>query len=135
VDDQVHAAVRPVQLHAHRVDEERHVVGHDLDGRVGGLPAVILEARVVGAHLRGTGRALACEVEVPQREAVEVQRVALGHVLGSDPAVELAREGLGELSVLPAQLLAHARADRVGQRLLGILDLHFLRLIVVALIG
>ena len=35
VDDQVDAEAAPVQLHADRVDQERHVVGDDLDGRVG----------------------------------------------------------------------------------------------------
>ena len=54
MDDQVHAAPAPVQLHADRVDEERHVVGHDLDRGVGGLPPVLLEARVVDAHLRAS---------------------------------------------------------------------------------
>ena len=65
MDDQVHAEAAPVQLHAHRVDQERHVVGHDLDRRVRGLPAVLLEARVVDAHLRRARRPLAREVEVP----------------------------------------------------------------------
>jgi hypothetical protein len=35
MDDQVDAVAAPVELHAHRVDEERHVVGHDLDRGVG----------------------------------------------------------------------------------------------------
>jgi hypothetical protein len=124
VDDQVDAAAAPVQLHADRVDEERHVVGHDLDGRVGGLPAVLLEARVVDAHLRRAGRPLAREVERADREAVQIERVAVGHVLGGDPAVELPRERFGQLGIGPVQLLAHTRAHRLGQRLLGILDLH-----------
>ncbi|HLX22748.1 MAG TPA: hypothetical protein VKR38_05325 [Usitatibacter sp.] len=41
-----------IHLHRHRVDEERHVVVHDLDHRVGTGPAVLLGARVVHAQLR-----------------------------------------------------------------------------------
>ena len=126
VDDQVDPEPAPVQLHAHRIDQERHVVGHDLDGGVRGLPAVLLEARVVDAHLRGPGSAYAGEVEVPERQPIQVKRVALGHVLGRDPAIELAREGLGEIGVGRAELLAHSRAHGLGQRLLGVFDLHLL---------
>ena len=124
VDDQVDAGAAPVQLDADRVDEERHVVGDDLDGRVGGLPAVLLEVRVVDAHLGHPGRPFAREVERAERQAVEVERVALRHVLRGDPPVELPGECLGELGVGTAELLAHARAHCLGQRLLGILDLH-----------
>ena len=124
VDDQVDPAAAPVQLHADRVDEERHVVGHDLDGGVRGLPAVLLEARVVRAHLRASRAPLAREVEVAERQAVEVERIALRHVLWRHPAVQLAREGLGEIGVVAVQLLAHAQADGIGQRLLGILHFH-----------
>ena len=70
----------------------------------------VLEARVVDAHLRRPGRALAREVEVAERQAVEVERVALGHVLRRDPAVELAGERLGELGVGAARA-ARARAS------------------------
>ncbi len=101
VHDQVDPAAAPVQLHAHRVDEERHVVGHDLDGGVGGLPAVVLEAGVVDAHLRRARGALAREVEVAERDAVEVERVALLDVLGRDPAVQLPGERLGQLGISP----------------------------------
>ena len=124
MDDQVNAAAAPVQLHAHRVDEERHVVGDDLDDRVGGLPAVLLEARVVDADLRRARRPLPHEVERAERQAIQVQRVAVGHVLRGHPPVELPRERLGELGVGAAELLAHTRANGLGQLLLGILDLH-----------
>ena len=58
VDDQVDAEAVAVQLHRHRVDQERHVVGDDLDCGVRSTPAVALELRVVDAHLRLAGRAL-----------------------------------------------------------------------------
>src|SRR5204863_297989 len=57
VDDQVDAVATAVELHSHRVDEERHVVGDDLDGGVGRAPAVLVELRVVDADLRRAERA------------------------------------------------------------------------------
>ena len=74
VDDQIHPEAAPVQLHGDRIDQERHVVGHDLDRGVRGAPAVRLEARVVDPHLRGAGRAPPGEVEVGERGAVDVER-------------------------------------------------------------
>jgi hypothetical protein len=134
MDDEVDAVAAPVELHAHRVDEERHVVGHDLDRRVRGLPAVVLEARVVDAHLRRPRPALAREVEVAERQAVEVEWVAIGHVLRSNPPIELADERLGQLGVGGIEVLAHARANGLGQCLFGVFDLHpSIRTIVVAL--
>ena len=40
VDDEVDAEAVSAQLHAHRVDQERHVLGHRLHDRVCGLPPV-----------------------------------------------------------------------------------------------
>jgi hypothetical protein len=113
VDDQVDAEAAPVQLHRHRIDQERHVVGDDLHRRVRRLPAVLLELRVVDAQLRLAGRARACEVEVGQRSAVEVDRGALGQVLGGHPAVVLPRERLGLRGVSVVKLLVQPRTDAV----------------------
>ena len=48
-----------VDLHRHRIDQERHVVVDDLDDRVRRLPAVLLDRRVEHAHAR-PARARAC---------------------------------------------------------------------------
>jgi hypothetical protein len=56
-----------------RADEERHVVGDDLDHRVLRIPSVLLEERVVEADL---GRARSAQLrKTPQRErgASEIQ--------------------------------------------------------------
>jgi hypothetical protein len=55
VNDHVDAGLAPAELHADRVDDERHVVGDDVDRRVRRLPAVLLERRVVCAHAHLTG--------------------------------------------------------------------------------
>ena len=56
------------ELHRHRVDEERHVVGDDLDDGVRRLPAVLLELRVVDADL-GRARLALAPSEAPVRSA------------------------------------------------------------------
>ena len=69
-----------------------------------------VELRVVDAHVRRAGRAPPREVEVRERGAVDVERAALGQVVGRDPAVVLARERLGLLGLaLPAGARAGAR--------------------------
>ena len=54
----------------------------------------LLEVGVVDADLRLAGRALLGELPVGDRRAVEVERAAIGEILGGDPAVVLAHEGL-----------------------------------------
>ena len=44
-----------VDLHGHRVHQERHVVIDDLDDRVRGLPSVFLALRIVNAQLGSAG--------------------------------------------------------------------------------
>ena len=65
------------ELHRHRVDDERHVVGDDLDHRVRRLPAVLLELGVVDVHLDLAGRAHPGPVPVRDRGAVQVERAAV----------------------------------------------------------
>ena len=120
VDDHEHPEAAPVELHAERIDQERHVVGHDLDGGVRGLPAVDLELGVVDAQLGGPRLALAGQVEVREGGPVQVQVAPLGDVLGRDPAVVLARERLRPARVVPVQVLSETRADGIDQRLVDI---------------
>jgi hypothetical protein len=58
VDDQVDAEAASVQLHPDRIDQERHVVGHDLHGGMPRLPPVDLVLGVVDADLGGARRPL-----------------------------------------------------------------------------
>jgi hypothetical protein len=85
--EEVQRIALAIDLHRHRVDEERHVVVHDLDHRVRAGPSVLLEARVVDAQLRRAARELARESEVRHRRAVEVVGRAVGEILGIDVAV------------------------------------------------
>ena len=51
MDREVDQKAEAVQRHAHRVDQKRHVVVDHLDDRVGRLPAVLLDLRIVRPDL------------------------------------------------------------------------------------
>ena len=93
MDDQVDLDVEPVQLRAHGVDEEGHVVVHDLHDRVRRAPALLFEARAVGPDLGSAGRTLLGETPDCQRRAVEVVGTDVGQVDRWNPGVELPDEG------------------------------------------
>ena len=115
VDDQVDAVALAREVHRHRVDDERHVVGDDLDQRVRRLPAVLLELRVVDPDLRLAGRAVLGQVPVRHGGAVQVERIAIRQVLGRHPLVVLPHERLARHRLFRGQTLPHALADRVDQ--------------------
>jgi hypothetical protein len=115
VDDEVDAAAEPGQLHAHGVDEERHVVVHDLDDGVGRLPAVLLELRRVGADLRLAGRVLRAEAPERDRSAVEVRDFVLEQVLGRHGAVQEADQRLEPRGLLLGELRSRVLDDLLDQ--------------------
>ena len=85
--EEVQRVALAVHFHRHRIDEERHVVVHDLDHGVRAGPAVLLGARVVDAELRLPGRERAREGEVRHGGAVQVLGRAIREVLGIDVVV------------------------------------------------
>ncbi len=52
VDQEVHGQLSLTQFPEHRIDEERHVVGADLDHCVSSDPAVLVAERVDDSHTR-----------------------------------------------------------------------------------
>ena len=92
VDDEVDPVAEPPEFHRHRVDDERHVVGDDLDQRVRRLPPVLLEVRVVDPHLRLAGGPLLGQVLMRYGGAVQVQWITVREILGGNPLVVLANE-------------------------------------------
>jgi hypothetical protein len=120
-DDGVHVEVDraavPGDRHRDRVDEEGHVVADDLDDAVRRLPAVLVDARRVGAHLRLAGAPALDEVPVRERGAVQVE---VGEVLGRGVRVVLA----DELHDRRRLRLRQSRLDD-GDRLLDEARLHF----------
>ncbi len=82
VDDDVDAAALAGQLVGHRVHEEGHVVGDDLDDGVAARPAVLLDRRGVDPYVR---RALGSGLGQPvvgEGGTEDVDRVAVREVLG-----------------------------------------------------
>ena len=115
VDDQVDPVSEPHQLHRHRVDDERHVVRDDLDQRVRRLPSMLLEVRVVHAHLGLTRSPLLRQVPMRDGRPIEVERVAIRQILGGNPLVVLADEQLARRHLVGGQPFPHAFAHRVDQ--------------------
>ena len=115
MDQHENGKVQGIESGDDGIDEERHVVVDDLDGRVGRLPAVLLEIGVVGADFRpGT---LALPEELPERgdPAVEVLgRLAL-EILGDDVGVEASGEPGNQFGVV-----AEAGANQ-GENLVDLL--------------
>ena len=65
----------PVDLHRHRIDQERHVVVDDLDHGVIGVPAVLFENRVIdaqpfGARARSAAPFASAPCAAPYRSAI-----------------------------------------------------------------
>ena len=123
VDDQVDAAPEPVQLRAHRVDEERHVVVDDLDDGVRRRPAVLLELGCVDANPRLAALAAGAEVQMRQRGAVEVADAALQQVVGRYGAVVDADEGFEPRRLLLGELAAGVLDGLLDQTGLGLVRL------------
>ena len=125
MDDDVHVAQLPGQLHGERVHEERHVVDHDLDHAVpAGRPAVLGQRRRGDPHLRGPLGAAGGELVVRRERAVDVHLAAVEEVLGRDVAV-VGADQLGDLVVgrtagaLPGLGQADRLVDQLGLGLLG----------------
>ena len=115
VDDEMARIAAAVQDHAHGIDEERHVVGDDLDDGMGGLPAVLLNLGVVNANLRLARCAPAGEIEMGHRRAVEVVRPALDQVLRRGAGIVEGDKGERGIEVPAAQPLARERGDFLEQ--------------------
>jgi hypothetical protein len=81
VDDDVDAAVLPRELGVDRVDQERRVVGDDLDDGVARRPPVLVDRRGVDPDRRRALRPRQRELAVRHRQAGEVDGLPLAKVL------------------------------------------------------
>jgi hypothetical protein len=88
VDDQVHVALLPGQLHHDRVDQEGHVVGDDLDDRVATCgPAVLGEGGREHVDAGPALRSLLGGAEVRRQGAVQLLRGPVADVVDGDVPV------------------------------------------------
>lgn len=103
VDHDVDAASLPGQLVGDGVDQERHVVGDDLDHRVAARPAVLLDGRGVHPDVRRALRTRLGQPVVGGGGAEDVHGVAARDVLRS--GVQVVALEVGEEHVLSGALL------------------------------
>ncbi len=123
VDHQLDVAALPAQLHDHRVDDERHVVGDDLEHGVGRGPPVTISIGVVDPDLGLAPLAMARGPPMGHDGAAEVGLVAVGEVLGRDPVVVLTHELLVGVRGLVGELPPDGLAQRFDQVLFEITSL------------
>ena len=113
VHHEVHGALLARQLGGDRVDEERHVVGDDLDDAVAAGPAVLLHRRGGDAHVGRADRPVGGDLLVRQRGTEQVLGGAGEEVLGGHVAVVAAQEALGRLTPSPVRELC-SRVQLLG---------------------
>ena len=113
VHHEVHGALLARQLGGDRVDEERHVVGDDLDDAVAAGPAVLLHRRGGDAHVGRADRPVGGDLLVRQRGTEQVLGGAGQEVLGGHVAVVAAQEALGRLTPSPVRELC-SRVQLLG---------------------
>ncbi len=102
VEHLVQAPAVPGQLHRHRVDQERVVVGDDLDdGRAVRAPAVSRPGRVEDRDRGLAGAAFEGQLEVRFDQPEQTLRAALVDVVGVDVAEVVVEEGRDHLGILP----------------------------------
>ena len=115
VDDEVAGIAARIEHHAHGIDQERQVVGDDLDDGVRRLPAMLLDFGVVNADLCLAGGALAGEVEMRHRRPVKVVRPAFGQVFLRDAGIVEGDERKRRLELAAAQPPARECGDVLEQ--------------------
>ncbi|VXC89677.1 hypothetical protein PSEUDO9AZ_20590 [Pseudomonas sp. 9AZ] len=112
----VDAVTTTVQLHAHRVDQERNVTVQNFHGRVGGLPAVFFIIGVEYPHF-GLGRFKTLQQSPGRQSAADqIREATLGQLFEGDDAEEL----LGEQGYLWQSLFTDVLRQRRLQVVLKI---------------
>jgi len=88
--DEVDGTPMAAHLHAHRVYQEGHIIGHDLDDRMRALPAVLFEVGCVEPHLCLARRPALDQLPMAHGCAIQLEGTSLAEVFGSSPPVVLA---------------------------------------------
>ena len=117
MDHEMRGERAPIELHAHRIDEERHVVRDHLHDAVGRSPAVLRLHGVVHPHPGLPRLALVREVEVRERRTVEVDDAAVFEILRRGAGVIGPHEALRRLSLPARHALAQEFEDGFDNRI------------------
>ncbi len=112
----VDAVTAAGQLHAHRVDQERHVRMQHLDHAVGGLPAMLFIIGIEDLHFRHGGVEALEQPPAGQRRANQVAHAPLGQLGQGDDAEEL----FGEQFKLGQDFRVYVLGQRCLQLLLKV---------------
>jgi hypothetical protein len=108
-----------VQDDCERIDQERHVIGDDLDDRVRGLPALGRERRIEHANQRAAALADRAEPQVAYCSGGQRRRRA-GAQIGLVDTVVIGPDEIADRDLRPAAAAAAALAgDRIDEVLAG----------------
>jgi hypothetical protein len=110
---EMQAEAAPEDLRRHRVDDEGHVVGHDVDDGVRRAEPVLLEIGRVHPHRGYTGRPVQGEGQVRHRDAVQVVHAPGREVVAGDVPVVLPDERPEQPLLLRGQPLLGVPPDLV----------------------
>ena len=99
----MHGEVAAVQLGGHRGDQERHVVGDDLDDRVLAPPTMFVEPGIVDADAGDAGASLGGEAPVGKGGAEQIVGGFAEYVPGWDVGVVAADEAGNDRRLLLAE--------------------------------
>jgi hypothetical protein len=117
VDDEVDGAAEGAERGGDRVDEERHVVGDDLDDGVSAGPPLVLDIRVRHRDVDGADGPPPGEVAFGERGAEEVLRLTGEEILGRGVPVEHSQQPVDVLAGVVTGVLS-GRPQLLGPGLL-----------------
>ncbi len=119
VGQQMHAQVESFEEGQHRVDDERHVFGDQVDHRVAARPTVDLGPGVVDADEGLGGSTTVGQFEMPNRRGIQLERRLAGDVLGRNAVVVEPHDPFALAGVVTAIATLSQLDDGVDQ-----IDLH-----------
>ena len=111
MDGEMQAVAVTGQLHRHRVDEERHVLDHELHDRMGRSEAVLVDVRREDPQQHLSGPAVAPEAEMRHGHPVEIGHPPALEVFRIGPAVVPLDERREKGGLLGAQTLSPVSGD------------------------
>jgi hypothetical protein len=115
VDDQVRGQPASIERHAHRVHQERHVVGGNLDDAVRRLPSMLLELGVVDAQPGRSRRARAQKAPMCEGRPVQVGHVVFRQILVGGAGEVVADERLDHAALIRRHVPAHLGEHGIDQ--------------------
>ena len=124
MQQQMDLAVAAIHLRGDGVDEEWHVVVHDLDDGVLEVPAVLVGGGIEEADVGLAGIALRAELPERQSAAEEGLEGGVDHVVGRDVGEVAAHEMLDAIRLIGGNAAASFRGEPVDEIDLALFSSH-----------